>query len=74
MEREVVGALIPMFPGLEKEIIKKSVLHPSNRGLPFNNYTLLNRCIDDLLDLRTHQDSLLDVVDLTQGMCIDESD
>ncbi|XP_072044355.1 uncharacterized protein [Amphiura filiformis] len=66
MEREVVGALIPMFPDVGKEVIKRSVLHPSNRGDPFNNHNLLNRCIDDLLELRTYKD--MDIVDLTQDL------
>ncbi|KAI0210961.1 hypothetical protein LSAT2_004235 [Lamellibrachia satsuma] len=43
-----------MFPQLTPEVIKNSVLHASNRFEPLDEGHLLQRCIDDLLDLRTY--------------------
>ena len=45
--------LIPMFPDLTHDILEISVHHPSNRLEPLTVDTLLQRCIDDLLELRT---------------------
>ena len=67
MEAEVLTALMPMFPHLGKDVIKKSILHPSNKGDPYNNHNLLNRCIDDLLEMRTFNQ--VQKADVTQGKC-----
>ncbi|KAL5018797.1 hypothetical protein ScPMuIL_004519 [Solemya velum] len=53
MERSVVKQLAQIFPQLSQEILEASVRHPSNQGTPCTYQTLLQRCIDDLLDMRT---------------------
>lgn len=54
MDDNIIEHLIPMFPQLTPEVIKFSVLHESNRYQPVDEAHLLQRCIDDLLDLRTY--------------------
>ena len=54
MDDIVIKQLTPMFPQLTPEVIRLSVQHVSNRGEPLNEGYLLQRCIDDLLELRTY--------------------
>ncbi len=53
MNASVMEMLKPMFPGLSDEIIRASVEHPTNRTGELSEVVLLNRCLDDLLNLRT---------------------
>ncbi|KAK2172931.1 hypothetical protein NP493_919g01069 [Ridgeia piscesae] len=54
MDDIVIKQLTPMFPQLTPEVIRLSVQHMSNRGEPLDEGYLLQRCIDDLLELRTY--------------------
>ncbi len=54
MDAAVVEMLKPMFPGLSDDIIQASVEHPSNRTGDLTQEVLVNRCLDDLLNLRTY--------------------
>ncbi|CAH1774638.1 unnamed protein product [Owenia fusiformis] len=42
-----------IFAQIDEKYLKKSVLHSSNRQLPYSKNILLQRCIDDILDERT---------------------
>ena len=56
LENVVLEMLIPIFPNLTRDLLEISVQHPSNHGVPLTVDTLLQRCIDDLLELRTFTD------------------
>ena len=55
MDDIVIKQLTPMFPQLTPDVIRLSVQHVSNRGEPLGEGYLLQRCIDDLLELRTYR-------------------
>ena len=55
MDENVIDHLTPMFPQLTVYVIKRSVQHASNRLEPLDAAHLLQRCIDDLLCLRTYK-------------------
>ncbi|XP_013406127.1 uncharacterized protein LOC106170702 [Lingula anatina] len=56
-EQNIVSHLKLMFPQLSALAIETSVLHPSNRHEPCEERILLNRCIDDLIELRTFKET-----------------
>ena len=56
LEKIVLEMLVPIFPNLTPDVLEISVGHPSNHGVPLTADTLLQRCIDDLLELRTFTD------------------
>jgi hypothetical protein len=49
----VLEMLIPIFPNLTLDVLETSVHHPSNHDVPLSVQVLLQKCIDDLLELRT---------------------
>lgn len=65
MESEVLISLVPMFPQLSARTVRQSILKPENRLEPFDEHMLLQRCIDDLLDIAK------DVVDDDDGGAVD---
>ena len=62
-DEQVFENLMPIFPNLTGDVIWTSVSHPSNRAAPCNTDTVLQRCIDDLLDLRTFKSVSSDEAD-----------
>lgn len=59
IDKTVFNMLVPIFPNLTQEVIEVSVRHPSNHGVPLTEDVLLQRCIDDLLELRTFTEQSL---------------
>ncbi|XP_071128378.1 protein PF3D7_1417600-like [Mytilus edulis] len=74
MEKSVLEMLVPIFPNLTQEILQASVQHPSNHGDPLTSDTLLQRCIDDLLELRTFTEKTLVASPYRQPTEIDSDD
>ena len=55
-ERTVVEMLKPMFPNLSEDDVKTSVLHPKNRENQWDQATLFERCLNDLLQVVAARD------------------
>ncbi|XP_053392622.1 uncharacterized protein LOC128555138 isoform X2 [Mercenaria mercenaria] len=53
IQSDVISDLKQIFPNYNVKLIKKAVCHPGNLFEPLAKPTLLQRCIDDLLDRRT---------------------
>ena len=56
----MVEILSPIFPHLSNRVLQMSIQHPENRQEPLNRDFLLQRCIDDLLELRTLKQTRID--------------
>jgi hypothetical protein len=59
LERHVFGQLLPIFGNLDKDTIILSILDDSNNYEPLTEDLLLQRCLDDLLSLRTFAESTM---------------
>ena len=49
-ERTVIEMLKPMFSNLSEDDLKTSVFHPKNRGDQWDQNTLFESCLNDLLE------------------------
>lgn len=53
IQKDVLNELTQIFSNYDMAVIGTSVCHPSNLVEPLTKQSLLQRCIDDLLDART---------------------
>ncbi|XP_064624301.1 uncharacterized protein LOC135485879 isoform X2 [Lineus longissimus] len=60
LEKNVHSQLVPIFGNLDEDTITLSLLDKSNNYEPLTEDTLLQRCLDDLLALRTFTKSTME--------------